>query len=149
MTVIHLRAARSTDAGTVGGILSEFIDDTDWMPRIHTRAEDIGFAGSLIDRGWVTVSEYANCVTGFLACDGKTVQALYVTAAARRQGVGSALLRHAQTRWAALSLWTFQANTEARAFYAAHGFAEAEHTDGARNDEGLPDVRFEWKRETA
>lgn len=149
MTVIHLRAARSTDAGTVGGILSEFIDETEWMPRIHTRAEDIGFAGSLIDKGWVTVSETANGVTGFLACDGKTVQALYVAAEARRQGVGRVLLRHAQDQWDALSLWTFQANTEAQAFYAAHGFAAAGETDGTRNDEGLPDVRFEWKRETA
>lgn len=149
MSALKLRAARSTDAGKVGSILSEFIDDTEWMPRIHTRAEDVGFAGYLIDKGWVTVAENANQVLGFLACDGKTVQALYLTAAARRQGVGSALLRHAQDQWDALTLWTFLANGEAQAFYTAHGFVVVEETDGARNDEGLPDLRLEWKRETA
>ncbi|WP_223420764.1 GNAT family N-acetyltransferase [Tateyamaria pelophila] len=148
MKTIDLRAARSTDAGKVGGILSEFIDHTDWMPRVHTRAEDVGFAGDLIEKDWVTVAQDANEVTGFIACDGETVQALYVTAAARQQGVGTALLNHAQNHRDALTLWTFQANVEAKAFYAAHGFVVVEETDGARNDEGLPDLRLEWKRET-
>lgn len=148
MTGHHLRPARSTDAGKVGGILSAFIDDTPWMPRVHTRAEDVGFAGHLIDKGWVTVAESAEHVTGFIACDGKMVQALYVTASARRNGVGSALLRYVQGQCEALTLWTFLANTEAQAFYADHGFVVAEETDGSGNDEGLPDLRFEWKRET-
>lgn len=149
MSAIALRPARTTDAGQVGGILSEFIDTTDWMPRIHTRAEDLGFAGDLIDRGWVTVAETGDQVTGFIARDGARIQALYVTAPARRQGVGTALLRQAQAERATLTLWTFEANAEARAFYAAHGFAVAEKTDGSGNDEGLPDLRLEWKRESA
>ena len=59
MTACHLRPARTTDAGRVGAILSAFIDDTPWMPRIHTRAEDLSFAGMMIDRGWITVAEVA------------------------------------------------------------------------------------------
>ena len=67
--MIRLRKARSTDAGAVGAILSEFIDTTDWMPRIHTRAEDLAHAGALIARGWVTVAERDGNVLGFAAQD--------------------------------------------------------------------------------
>ena len=64
---------------------------------------------------------------------------------ARRQGHGRALLDHAKARADRLSLWTFEANREALAFYAAQGFAETARTDGD-NEEGLPDVRLEWRR---
>ena len=46
-----IRVAHPLDAGAVVRILSEFIDTTDWMPRLHSRAEDLGFAGTMIDRG--------------------------------------------------------------------------------------------------
>ena len=144
-----IRPARSTDAGAVGGILSGFVEETEWMPQLHSRAEDIGFAGQMIDREWVNVAERAGSVVGFAACDGAILHALYVDRSARRQGVGAALLRPLLARSDALWLWTFEANAGAQAFYAAHGFAAAERTDGANNDEGLPDIRFVWTKETA
>lgn len=143
MTGWHLREARSTDAGAVGAILSAFVDGTHWMPRIHTRAEDISFAGMMIDRGWVTVAE-AEGVVGFLAREAADIHALYVAPGTRGQGCGAALLGDAQARRDDLSLWTFQANTRAQAFYCRHGFAEVERTNGARNEENLPDLRMIW-----
>lgn len=142
-----VRAARSTDAGAVGAILSEFIDTTDWMPRIHTRAEDLSFAGMMIDRGWVSVAEEAGTVVGFAACDGADLNALYVAQGARGRSVGSALLEALKVEREMLELWTFQANTGAQRFYQRHGFVEVARTDGARNDEKLPDIRYVWKRE--
>ena len=141
-----LRPARTTDAGKVGAILSAFVDENDWMPRLHTRAEDIGFAGHMIDKGWVPIAQLDDRVAGFLARDGAIIQALYVAADARRQRCGTALLQPAQSHADRLALWTFQANTAAQSFYDAHGFAEGERTDGAGNDEGLPDIRLVWKR---
>lgn len=138
-----LRPARSTDAGKIGAILSEFIDSTDWMPRIHTRAEDAAFCGMMIDRGWVTVAE-DQAVLGFLAQDGAEVNCLYVAKAAQGQGVGKALLDRAKKQSDRLELWTFQANEGARRFYAREDFEQAELTDGQRNDEKLPDVRLVW-----
>ncbi len=140
-----LRPALTTDAGQVAGILSAFIDETPWMPRIHTRAEDLSFAGDMIDRGWVTVAEAAEGVQGFIAREGDLIHALYVEAEVRGAGCGSALLRRMKAEAKALSLWTFQANARAQAFYRAHGFAEVDRTRG-ENDEGLPDVRFKWRR---
>ena len=147
--MIVLRKARSTDAGAVGAILSEFVDTTDWMPRIHTRAEDLAHAGAMIARGWVTVAELDSGVAGFAAQDGKDLDALYVRAALRGQGIGSMLLSHIKKDSELIELWTFQANRKAQDFYVKHGFTELRRTDGGANDERLPDIRFQWKREAA
>lgn len=142
-----LRAAQPTDAGAVGAILSAFIDTTDWMPRIHTRAEDLSFAGYMIEQGWVTVAETDAQVRAFSARNGADVHALYVANDAQGQGIGAGLLAHMQGATDYLTLWTFQANTGAQRFYLRHGFVEAERTDGARNDEGLPDIRYDWHKD--
>ena len=63
---------------------------------------------------------------------------------ARGRGVGKALLDTAKARSDRLELWCFQANAGARRFYAREGLAEVERTDGAGNDEKLPDVRLVW-----
>lgn len=144
-----LRAANPLDAGAVGAILSGFIDETDWMPRLHSRAQDIGFAGYMIDRGWVQVALLEGRVAGFLAREAQEVHALYVARKVRRKGVGAALLAAAQAEVPALRLWTFQANLDAQAFYGAQGFREVRRTDGRRNDEGLPDIELAWDREVA
>jgi ribosomal protein S18 acetylase RimI-like enzyme len=41
-----------------------------------------------------------------------------------------------------LGLWTFQVNEPARRFYERHGFGAVERTDGRRNEEREPDVRY-------
>lgn len=143
-----LRPAHELDAGSVGAILSEFAETTHWMPRLHTAAEDIGWAGVMIARGWVLVAGRAGRVDGFMARDGADLHALYVRADARAQGLGSALLAQAQKDSARLELWTFEANTQAQAFYEARGFQAVERTDGADNDEGLPDIRYVWQQES-
>ena len=137
---MSVRPARPEDAPRMGAILSDWIDATPWMPRLHTRAEDVAFCASLVPRAHVSGK-----VDGFIALDGEAIPALYVARPARRQGHGRALLDHAKARADRLSLWTFAANREARAFYAAEGFVETART-GGENDEGLPDVRLEWRR---
>ena len=144
---LALRDARSTDAGGVGAILSEFIDTTPWMPRIHTRAEELAFAGDLIERGWVRLAEASGDVLAFCARDAAEIHALYVHQALCGQGIGKSLLDDAKARHPNLALWTFQANTGAQRFYCREGFTETGRTDGAGNDEGLPDIRFEWQAE--
>jgi Acetyltransferases len=145
--VIRLRAARPVDAGAVGMILSEFVDTTPWMPRIHSRAQDLAHAADMIDLGWVTLAVGVDEVLGFAARDEAQLHALYVARAARGRGIGSDLLRQAQAAAQALTLWTFQANTGAQRFYLRHGFREALRTQGEANDEGLPDIRYEWQQE--
>ncbi len=141
-----IRAAQPLDAGRIGAILSGWVDQTPWMPRLHSRAEDVAHAADLIDRGWVRVAAFGR-VAGFLARDDRVIHALYLAPEARGQGIGKALVDDAKAQVPALTLWTFQNNTRARAFYEREGFAEAARTDGAGNDEGLPDIRYDWHRE--
>lgn len=144
-----LRKAKPFDALAVAGILGEFVDTTPWMPRIHTPAEDFAHAKHIIDRGWVTVAERGKTVVGFAALNGSDLNAVYVTQSARGSGVGHALLNHLKAQSPRLQLWTFQANDGAQRFYERHGFTEIQRTQGAANDEQLPDIQYEWHKETA
>lgn len=144
--MMQLRPAIQSDAFATGAILNAFIQSTDWMPKLHTHKETIGFCETMIDRGWVRVAEIDGEIAGFLSKDDGYVHALYVAEGAQNKGVGLHLLRAAQMEENALDLWTFQANAGAQRFYLREGFFEVDRTDGQRNDEKLPDIRYQWKR---
>lgn len=135
------------DGPVIGTILSRWIDETPWMPRIHTVDQDIAHGGWLIEVCKVSVVRMAGQAAGFLAQQGATIQALYVAQQFRAQGIGSTLLVQAQRDDPSLNLWTFQANGDAQRFYLGHGFTEDRRSDGAGNDEHLPDIHMVWQRE--
>ncbi|WP_300519682.1 GNAT family N-acetyltransferase [Aliiroseovarius sp.] len=137
--------AAPEDAPAIARILSDWIDATPWMPRVHTREEDQGFGRMLVTRGWTQVVRAGGNAVGFLSRDGAEVHALYVARTARGRGVGKALLDQAKAAAPLLQLYTFQANTAAQRFYLREGFVEISRTDGAGNDEHLPDIRYEWR----
>lgn len=147
--IATLRSAVAQDGEAIFDILSGWIDETPWMPRIHTHEEDRAFGKWLVEVCDVTVAEKDQQVVGFLARQGADIQALYLHKSARGQGLGTALLDHAKTKSAELGLWTFQANTPAQRFYLANGFTENQRTDGQGNDEKLPDIHFQWVRDGA
>ncbi|MFM2354976.1 MAG: hypothetical protein RLZZ528_712 [Pseudomonadota bacterium] len=141
-----LAPATPGDAAALGAILSDWIDATGWLPRLHTRDEDRGFVAHLIAAHQVIVARDGGGPAGFIVIDGTTISALYLAQAARGRGIGAQLLSAAKSGRETLSLWTFQANAGARRFYLREGFREVEWTDGAGNEALLPDVRLEWRR---
>ncbi|MDA7967180.1 GNAT family N-acetyltransferase [Ruegeria sp.] len=145
----HLRPARSTDAGRTGDILHGFARENPWMPELHSGAETIAYCGWMIDQGWVTVAETDDGVVGFLALNGDEILSLYLTPSARGQGIGRQLLHHAMAGQTELSLYAFQANIPACRFYERNGFAEVARSDGADNDENLPDIKYVWRSKEA
>jgi GNAT superfamily N-acetyltransferase len=79
-----------------------------------------------------------------LVLDEDWVDQLYVAPDWTGKGVGSRLLSVAKQRCpAGLQLWTFQANAGARRFYERNGFTATNTTEGD-NEEGAPDVRYQW-----
>ncbi|UWQ73892.1 GNAT family N-acetyltransferase [Leisingera sp. M658] len=142
---LSLRPANPLDAGTAGAILYRFQQGTEWMPELYTWAEAIAFCGVMIDRGWVTVAVRGGRVQGFLARDGAEVCALYLAPGACGQGAGKALLDAAKAAMPRLTLRTFAANEMAQRFYRREGFAETGRGDGTDNEEGLPDIAYEWR----
>lgn len=140
----RIATARAEQAPVLAGILTGWTDETRWMPRLHSAKEAVGFLSHLIDTRMVLVAETTQGVQGFIAGANGMVDALYVARGARGRGIGRALLARFK-RLGPVTLWTFQANHAAQAFYAREGFVVAETTDGAGNDEKLPDVRLVWR----
>ncbi len=144
---MRLITAKPTDAEPLAQILADWIDETAWMPDIHTPDEDIRFLTHLITTCDVTTAHDRHGPQGFLARDGTKIHALYLVPDIRGRGLGKQLLDRAKSRSDRLELWSFQSNAGARAFYAREGFDEVELTDGADNDEQVPDVRLVWTKE--
>lgn len=149
---LHLRPARVLDAGAMGNILYDFQAEMYGHPKLWSGAETIADCGAMIERGWVTVAEAVaetagGRVAGFLACDGSEVCALYVARGARNAGVGQRLLEAAMQGRDRLRLTVLDQNAGARRFYRRNGFCELARSDGAENDDRLPDITMEWRRE--
>ena len=104
----------------------------------------VGF-NVLLCRGETWVARLDGHVVGFLTLIGDDLDQLYLRPGHYRRGIGSLLLTKAKERSAGrLHLFTFQRNERARAFYEAHGFRIVNLSDGSRNEEGEPDVLYEW-----
>lgn len=141
---MKLRDATAADAAVLARVLGDWIRDTPWMPKLHTREQDVLFLRHLIGSRVVRMEAGG---AGFLARLGGEVEAVYLAPLARGRGLGRALLDEAKAAEPSLTLWTFQANLAARRFYEREGFVEAFMTNGDENTEHLPDVRLVWERD--
>lgn len=126
---------------------ASFDDRLPWLAGLHTPEEDRAYFGSVVfDECEVWGAFHGPTLAGFIAFRGSWIDQLYVLPAYQGQGMGSALLQIAQGRCHELNLWTFQRNAIARRFYERHDFMAAELTDGSRNEEREPDIRYIWRR---
>lgn len=139
-------AAVAADGDAIARIMSDWHDEVRWMPRLHAQVENLDVGQWLIEVTDVSVVRANGAVIGFLARQGRDIQALFIAPRARGQGVGRGLLALAKQTSARLGLWTFQANRRARRFYARNGFVADQMTDGRGNDARLPDVHMIWER---
>ncbi|MFB7054372.1 GNAT family N-acetyltransferase [Streptomyces vinaceus] len=93
---------------------------------------------------WVAVT--GGDVVGLMVLNGEELKQLYLDPTWRGWGLGDRFMNLAKEHQPdRLTLWTFQVNTSAHRFYEPHGFNAVERTDGARNDEREPDVRYLWQ----
>lgn len=118
-----------------------------FVPSLHTPQEDAWwFAEQLYAANEVWLAEAEGAPVGYIAFRPGFIEHLFVHPDEQGAGLGPQLLERAKTAFAELSLWTFQQNQRARAFYEKHGFAAILETDGADNEEKLPDVLYRWRR---
>ncbi len=77
---------------------------------------------------------------------GDELDALYVSPEAQGRGVGSRLFAEViEQPPEGFTFWCFQHNRRARRFYERRGCRAVRFTDGAGNEERMPDVLYEWR----
>ena len=145
MEQIAIRRATATDADETTAVFSAALKSMAFFPKLHTDREHRVFVCRFIleDETWIALGD--GRVIGLACIEGDRLAHLYVDPAHHNRGAGTALLYHVKVqRPNGFDLWTFQANTGARRFYERHGLTAIEFTDGSRNEEQLPDVRYAW-----
>ncbi len=118
-----------------------------YLPVLHTPEEDRAWiANVVLPRQEVWVAETAGCLAGVASMDeNDMLTQLYILPGYQGLGIGSALLDTAKAaRPAGFRLYAFQRNARARGFYERRGFVAVAYGDGSGNDEGEPDVLYEW-----
>ncbi len=144
---LKLRAAVVQDGVAICALfLASFRDALPYLPRLHSDEEALRWiVDILIPSSAVWVAESGGRIVGFFALKVEELEQLYVHPEYFRRGVGQQLLAKArELSPERLHLFTFQRNTRARAFYEAHGFIATEFSDGSRNEEHEPDVKYGW-----
>ena len=149
-SAITLRPAKAEDALEIASIFSASRALLSFLPRLHTQDEERWFVEKVVlTTCAVTLAEIGGRSAGFLARENEEIHHLYCHPDFLRRGLGTRLIASAKEADVdALELWCFQANWPARRFYEAHGFRAVEFTDGQRNEEKTPDLRYRWQRES-
>jgi ribosomal protein S18 acetylase RimI-like enzyme len=121
-------------------------DALPYLPILHTPEEDKAWmSGRVLKECEVWIARDPSEIVGFMALKPGWVDHLYLKPGFYRRGIGSNLMKLAQSRQPdGLKLYAFQKNERARAFYEAHGFKAILFGDGSLNEEREPDVLYEW-----
>lgn len=149
MAEVGVRRAVDTDALAVADVWlrSRAASVPVIPPPVHSDVEvRRWFAEVVIPTHEAWVAELSTeDIVAVLVLGDHSIDQLYVDPSWTGAGVGSQLLALAKARRPhGLSLWTFQANHRARRFYKRDGFVAVATTDG-NNEEGAPDVRYDWR----
>ncbi|MFF4468616.1 GNAT family N-acetyltransferase [Streptomyces sp. NPDC001599] len=149
---VVLRRARAVDARAAADVwLRSFAAALPTVVRPRSDSEVRAYFRHVVERHETWVAERADgAVAGVMVLEGEELSQLYLSPELRGRGIGDRFVALAKERRAdGLSLWTFQVNAPARRFYERHGFRAVEWTDGDRNEEREPDLRYEWRARSA
>jgi ribosomal protein S18 acetylase RimI-like enzyme len=144
---VLIRAARGDEADAVADVyLASRRHAGAFIPRGRYTDDDVRlwFASVVLVTRETWVAEAHGRIAALLVLRGDSLDQLYVHPRYQRRGIGSALLAHARRRRRRIRLYTFESNEPARAFYEKHGFRAIAFGDGTANDEGAPDILYEW-----
>jgi GNAT superfamily N-acetyltransferase len=142
-----IRPAEARDADAIAMVhRTSMREALPYLPDLHTEDEDRAWVANVVlPHQEVWVAEAGGRVVGVAALDGDMLAQLYILPGEQGRGIGSALLAQAMARRpTGMRLYAFQRNTRARGFYERRGFVAVEFGDGSGNEEGEPDVLYQW-----
>jgi GNAT superfamily N-acetyltransferase len=149
--VVAFRAATAEDADAVADVyLRSRKELVACAPLAHSDEEVRDWIRHrLVPAGRTTVAVAGDSVIGMLAVstgtDGSWIDQLYLLPGWIGRGVGRRLLALALRELPLpVRLYTFQCNERARRFYEGRGFAAIAFGGGSGNEEGCPDILYEW-----
>jgi GNAT superfamily N-acetyltransferase len=143
-----IRRAVADEAPVVADVyLTSRREAAPYIPRVTHSRDEVRewFASIVLVEHEVWVAEIARHIIAVMVLRGESLDHLYVLQHHQRRGVGTRLLEHAKTQRRVLRLYAFQSNGPARDFYEKHGFKPIAFGDGTTNEEGAPDVLYEWR----
>ena len=145
-----LRRATPEDADAVADVFIAARGEQEFIPRRHSDGEHRRRVREwMLPAYEVWVVEGEAGIVGFAAVKDDLLGFIYVHPNAQRGGIGTALLDHVKALCPdGFELWTHQPNEVARRFYDREGLDAVEFTDGATNEEKVPDVRYAWRPES-
>jgi GNAT superfamily N-acetyltransferase len=136
-----IRRASEADVEAIVEVFEPSFATLDFLPQLHSHEEHLAHFRRCLAEG-----EAYLLGRGFAILEGDRLTHLYVHPDAIGTGIGHALFEHVKTRRPdGFDFWVFQENKRAREFYEAHGAVPVEFGDGSLNEEGVPDVRYEWR----
>lgn len=144
---VSLRPAQPADAAAVAEVYLDAVRSAlGYLRLAHTDDEVRAyFREVVLPRLRVLVAVHDGAVVGFGAHADGQLDHLYVRPDVLRQGIGTALLEQIKAESpAGLTLFAFQRNWPARAFYRRHGFVVTAFASGADNEEHEPDLTLHW-----
>lgn len=146
-----VRRARAEEALDIAGvwIRSRAASAPEIPLPVHTEDEVCTwFEEVVLSLREIWVGDDEGVVVAVLVLAGDWIDQFYVEPGRTGAGIGGTLVAVAKRqRPSTLNLWTFEANVRARRFYERHGFVATDSTPGD-NEEGAPDVRYEWSPST-
>ena len=141
---VSYRPSTASDAVACARIICDWGKQTWWMVPINN-VEDVAASwAELLDTKTSWVALAGHDVVGFCVREDDTITGLYVETSARGQGVGRALLDLAKRDCDEITVWVYELNKRAVAFYAREKFLRV----GREKDEHSDLIYLEtrWRR---
>lgn len=140
-----IRRATDADAAGAADVFIASRATMTYLPHRHSDAETRAFIGDLVSNTETWVAERNGEIVGLAVIDGGWLEHLYVHPSRFGAGTGTKLFRQLSAEHPnGFQLWVFQQNVAARRFYERLGCALVRLTDGANNEEHLPDALYVW-----
>lgn len=117
----------------------------------HSFEDHVHFLNDILPRDnkvYLAIDGENGRVAGMAAFNDREISQLYIDPDFQGKGIGDRFVSLAKAGSSGkLTLYTFEVNRRAQRFYEKHGFRVVSR--GHDNEEGLPDIKYEWAADGA